>query len=592
VPTGNQLDLERFFPYPQMRRAQREALEFIARHPSSILELTTGTGKTAVGYTWLKWLAEQGASPLFYICPTKTLVDQVASLHPDVTIAYGRSEHQCLYYPEETLRADEIPCLTLVDCPHRVNQQTGETLVSGAQPCPYYAQKFGAKQSRIVVCTMAFYLFTQLFSKEWPTPAGLVIDEAHDIARVVRGALSYEITDYHLERATHLLATVDQESARLLDGFRRRMVRQILRQPAEKAILLQDREIESLIEDLNRLERRGLTQTIIQAVRSGQIDPVADRETLKALEVIVRDVQRYIHSLEFSLPTGYRQPLNYAYAYYRAELQGQERVKCKLVIKAHYVAPIIRKILSPQTVAYSATIGNPKLFSFETGIEAPFFETGSDFPVERTRIFLPTDARNLALKKRKRGDLAKTLRQMARASRRFSEHGHRSLIIVVSEDERQRCLELCREEGIKAVSYGNGTSARHSAADFKEGSGDVLVGTTSHYSQGVDLPGGIAPVIFLLRPAYPRPDDPGTLFEMRRFGKSQVWSIWTWRLMNELRQARGRNIRSEDDRGVTFLMSRQYDRFAFGALPKWLEQAFRGGLTFDQCVKETISLLE
>ena len=99
-------------------------------------------------------------------------------------------------------------------------------------------------------------------------------------------------------------------------------------------------------------------------------------------------------------------------------------------------------------------------------------------------------------------------------------------------------------------------------------------------------------MIFLLRPAYPRPDDPGTLFEMRRFGKSQVWSIWTWRLMNELRQARGRNIRSEDDRGVTFLMSRQYDRFAFGALPKWLEQAFRGGLTFDQCVKETISLLE
>ena len=57
-------------------------------------------------------------------------------------------------------------------------------------------------------------------------------------------------------------------------------------------------------------------------------------------------------------------------------------------IKAYYVNPIIRSILSPFTIAYSATIGrDAEVFSFETGIDAPFLKLQSSFPVQNTKIF-------------------------------------------------------------------------------------------------------------------------------------------------------------------------------------------------------------
>ncbi len=80
------------------------------------------------------------------------------SLHPDTQVAYGRGEHPCLYYEEkmdlsaekviwlsqsrDNLKANEVPCSMLVDCPHRVDQETGQTHTVGAVSCPYLRQKY------------------------------------------------------------------------------------------------------------------------------------------------------------------------------------------------------------------------------------------------------------------------------------------------------------------------------------------------------------------------------------------------------------------------------------------------------------------
>ncbi|MSU75905.1 DEAD/DEAH box helicase, partial [Patescibacteria group bacterium] len=132
--------LLRNFPkakYPDVLSNQRAAFELIADTQKSVLlEMPTGSGKTAVGHTYLKTLANAGVEgPLFYLVPTKALVDQVKEMFPDVTAVYGRNEYDCLYYePEETFKADEIPCLSLLDCAHRVDQETGQTLEPGATP--------------------------------------------------------------------------------------------------------------------------------------------------------------------------------------------------------------------------------------------------------------------------------------------------------------------------------------------------------------------------------------------------------------------------------------------------------------------------
>lgn len=593
-----QLDLVASFPrhqYPKILPNQREALEIIEQNLEqhrrlSILELPTGSGKTAVGYTFLRALAKKGAAPLFYITPTKTLVEQVKQLHPDVSVAYGRNEHPCLYFPGENLQADEIPCSLLVDCPHRVDQETGETHAAGAIPCPYLQQKYLAKQSKVVVCTTAFYLFTQLFSKEWKEPAGLVIDEAHRIAQIVRNALSYEVTDYHLKRSIELLKSIGAKEARYLRLFLRKMMTIVRRKPAYQPTLLEDREIGALIEVLEKIDPKELKEQIGAAIRKRDVDPKEQREVLKKIEVLVSDLRRYLNCLRYSLSTPDRNPLNYTYAFYKKEMGENEKVKYRLFIKSYYVAPLVRQLLSSRTVAYSATIGDPQVFAFESGIKGSFHSLPSGFPVENTRIFIPTDTPNLAVKERSRQEPARVLRRIAQACKQFATRDLRSLVVVISERERQKFLELASEEGLKVVSYGNGVPPKQAALNFKGGQGQVLVGTAANYGEGVDLPKSLAPVIFFLRPGYPNPKDPGTVFEERRWGGMR-WGLWNWRVMLEALQVRGRNIRSTTDLGVTFFISQQFRRFVRATLPQTLQDAYRGQLTFEDCVQESMQLL-
>ncbi len=579
--------------YSEVLVNQRKAFEIIARAKRSVtLEMPTGSGKTAVGYTFLKALAEAGAETLFYIVPTKALVDQVKAMHPEVTAVYGRNEYDCLYYePTESFKADEIPCLSL-DCPHRVDQQDGSTQEATAKPCPYYRAKFEAKQSRIVVCTAAFYLFTQLFSKEFDSPDGLVIDEAHQIAEIFRNALSYEITDWHLARSIKLLERVGaDEAAEKLDSFLKVMLGILKRRQrtGSQQRLLEDHELLQLTDNLEAIDLEAIRSRIGGAIAASEIDPVEDRLVLKQLETVAQQLPRYVRSLEFAQETSEHKPLNYV-TYGYSDQPDDDRVNYKLVIKANYVVPLVRKLLSSLTVAMSATIGDPTVFGYDTGITAKCHRLPGTFPAERTRVFLPSDTPDLAKKVRPRQEPTKVLRKIARSCARLDAVGERSLVIVVSNREREKFLWLCDDEGVDAISYGNGVPSREAMARFKSGEGSVLVGTAANYGEGIDLPDGMASVAFVLRPGYPNPADPRTQFERRRYG-NQVWMVWNWRAMIAALQVRGRNVRSAEDRGVTIFVSQQFRRFLYASLPKWLEEAYVGDLTFEECEEEALELL-
>lgn len=592
------LGLDAAFPRHQYRTktdAQQMAFTAIEGEEGTIvLELPTGSGKTAIGYTFLTALARQGKKHLFYLAPNKTLVEQVKTLHPDVAVAYGRNEHPCLYYEGESLKADEIPCSMLTDCPHRVDQETGETHAAGAIPCPYLEQKYEAKHSSgIVVCTSAFFLFTVLFSKEFE-PEGVVVDEVHGLANSIRSVLSTELTDWKLAKGIEALNALRSEQVHTLAGFLRLMKGFIKNQAMDQEKLLEEDEIKHLYDSLNKVDPDMLETDTRQAIRDGELDVDSDREVLKQLEDIARSVKRFRHALRFAMTgaTARGYPLSFVIAYGKTEMGERDRVQYRITVKDYYVVPIIKMLLPDATLAYSATIGDPEVLAFETGISGAYHSIPSSFPAKNARVYLPTNTANLAMKNTG-SKRAKTrmLRQVARAAKRFADKGHRSLVIVVSGAERTKFLDFAKEEGLNTLSYGEGLTARECAKRFRAGEGDCLVGTAANYGEGVDLPKQIAPVIFCLRPGYPNPFDPQTGFEERRFGRRR-WQLWNWRVMIELLQVRGRNIRSETDLGVTFLISQQFRRFAFGSLPEWLKLAYRGEWTFEECVADAEKLLE
>lgn len=575
---------------------QEEAFEVIAKHGSCTLEVPTGMGKTAIGYTTLKALGNRGEGPLFYIVPTKTLVGQVAEMFPDVTPAYGRNEFDCLYY-DEPYKADEVPCLLLQDCVHRVDQETGRTAGRGAERCPYYHAKYQAKRdpSRIVVCSMSFYLFTQLFSKEFENPAGLVIDEVQQMPDVVRNALSFDITDYQLQRAINLLSTTAADEAAGLEIFLDTMLRIIRLKPSKVPVMLEDVELQELLLVLRDIDRDGLRRKIAEGIRSGDIDVVKEREVLTKVERLVYDLYRYVRAFEFSLSNETQRPLNYTYAVWDKEPAEGKKVHNKLTVKSYYVAPVIKKLLSANlTVSLGATIGDPNVFGYESGIDprrTPMFTFDSSFPVGNTRIYVPSDSFSLAEKEVKNRGKATMVRRMVRSAKTFNQKGERVLCLVVSDTERQRFIRMATEDDVNFITYGDGVTAREAADRFRAGEGKVLLGTDAQYGQGVDLPDGICRVIFYLRPGYPRPDDPQTQFEEKRF-RSQKWAIWQWRLIMKAMQVRGRNIRGPEDRGVTIFFDSRFRRFLFGGMPKWLQPSYRGDLTLQECIEDALKVLK
>lgn len=592
-------NLEDFFPWgahSRMRNAQSEALGAITKAGTGqpvILQAPTGVGKMAIGITYLNAHGDMGKKHRFLLEPNKALVEQAQVNYPNVKVAYGRNEHPCLYpkYEGQNLRADEIPCLMLMDCPHRVDQETGKTHTKGVAPCPYYQQKFEAKNaSGPIAASYAFFLYTVLFSKEFE-PGAVAIDEADRLAQAMRSVLQTELTDWMLTRAVEALNTLGSRQVVPLSNFLQKMKGLVKSRALGHETLLEDEEIEELYRALMKVSVGTLQQETRRAVRDGHFDVDEDRLVLKQLEDIARAVRRFQHALKYATELEGHKPLNYVLAFGKKELGERERVQYKIVVKDYFVVPLIRKMLPPDTLAMSATIGDPRMFQFETGIRGTFVDIKSEFPVDNARIYLPTDARNLAHSKARRGDKNKTLRLIVSTAKQFARKGIRSLVLVVSNDERAKVHMFASEGGLKTLTYNPELPPRECVKRFRDGEGECLLGTSAIFGVGLDLPDGLAPVTFVLRPGFPRLDDPQAIFEERRFTDSQKWSLWQYRVMVEMLQSRGRNIRSVSDKGVTFLMSAQYRKFAFGALPKYLQPTYRGMWNFDKCVEDAMKLL-
>jgi Rad3-related DNA helicase len=144
---------------------------------------------------------------------------------------------------------------------------------------------------------------------------------------------------------------------------------------------------------------------------------------------------------------------------------------------------------------------------------------------------------------------------------------------------------------LELITYGNGVPAKDAFARFREGEGTTLAGCTVHYTAGIDLPAGAAPFIFFLRPGYPNPGSPEQQFWIRRFGNVRTRKLKTYEVMLQVVQTAGRNIRSDSDRGLIILVDSRFRKFAFAALPQWLQPAYRGDLDWDECVQAGRQLL-
>ncbi len=623
--------LSECFPHKEVRPDQESMLDAISGRSGRngiLIEAPTGSGKNSLAIAAAYAASAKRSGPVLVIEPTKVLVEQQMARfaeHANGTPGHralpimGRADYECLFYEGGKVNAHDSPCYML-DCGHRVAQDSGETKEDGAEPCPYYQAKHeafqAAQEGTPIVTTAAFAMMNLMFVGGWRElePALTIVDEAHTLARIARQLFVHQLTDYHLYRVISKLESIGSSQTDALKAFAGWLVNRARSKPSREPRMLEQDDVVKMISLLRDVDAKQIEADTLKAMQSGAIDPIKDRAELKTLESAVRGIPNLVRMLSYSLDGEESRALNYVVATYYLEddpeVTGSPRRRARVYLKIHayYVGPLIRKTLGRNFLGLSATIGDADIWKNESGLDVTFHQFGSDWDPGNTRVFIPSNGPYCGKKPKfgtrlykeiVAGDRRQCGQNGIKAARkmiedtclRFAEQDIRVLVVVSSNKERSAIAFRMKRQGIPFLTYGNGVTAKEAVARFRDGEAMVLIGTDAQYAEGVDFPAGIAPVIIYMKPTYPPPSNPQTQFENRRFDSRTFWMLQNWRVMMRSLQVRGRNIRSSTDKGVCIFIDWRFNRFLYACLPQWLKSTFENRLTLDECVDETLKLL-
>lgn len=199
--------IEECFPFSgHIRSAQQQALAAIHEAHDShkkfvLLELPTGTGKSAVGMAAARWASGWGNGG--YILSTqKALTAQYMRDFATIGLVElrGRSSYQCQDFS--------------TNCEAGASLRGKSTNV--CLQCPYKAAKDRFISQKIGVTNFDYFLAETLYSGQLPRRSILVIDEGHNLEQKLLGFTDFEISPVRLQQYSVAIPTIadgDMEAA-------------------------------------------------------------------------------------------------------------------------------------------------------------------------------------------------------------------------------------------------------------------------------------------------------------------------------------------------------------------------------------------
>jgi ATP-dependent DNA helicase DinG len=205
MPSEPQVDerqascIEEHFPFAgRIRSAQEKALAAIQQARDThkkfvLLELPTGTGKSAVGIATAKWASTWGSGG--YILSTQKAL--TAQYMRDFAIMglvelRGRASYDCQDF--------------------KTNCEVGAGLrgksTNACFKCPYKAAKDRFVSQKIGVTNFDYFLAETLYSGQLPKRSALIIDEGHILEQKLLGFTDFEISPFTLQKYSVAIPTI------------------------------------------------------------------------------------------------------------------------------------------------------------------------------------------------------------------------------------------------------------------------------------------------------------------------------------------------------------------------------------------------
>lgn len=200
VDGQNSASIKECFPFARSIRASQErALVAIARARELrkkfvLLELPTGSGKSAVAIAAARWASNWG-SGAYILSTQKSLTAQYMRDFETIGLVElrGRSSYICQDFG--------------TNCEVGANLRSKDT--TNCLQCPYKLAKDRFVTQRMGVTNFDYFLAETLYSGQLPKRSILVIDEGHILEQKLLGFTDFEISPFNLQKYSVPIPTID-----------------------------------------------------------------------------------------------------------------------------------------------------------------------------------------------------------------------------------------------------------------------------------------------------------------------------------------------------------------------------------------------
>ncbi len=502
------------FPYQAIRPEQKTAIEFALDSFSNsdkrfvIVEAGTGVGKSAIGLTVAKTMAEQS----YFITTQKILQQQYVddfSNHGMLSLK-SSSNFRCQYYKGKDCSSALRELKVSKDPKFRACCGGG---------CVYKRAKRKFIDSPLGVTNFAYFLAETNYSQQLEPRDLLVVDEAHNIETQISNFVEVAVTENFAIKVLKLKIPDNLTTMkRVVDWIKSSYLPELIR-------------IRSHMEQ--QIEKFSLGSRMNEFIQLAKRFELIDKHECK--------VSRFLKEYDKD---------NWILNIVETEVRGNKRFEFKPIDVAPFTEEYLFKS-GKKILMMSATIVNKDAFCEVLGIskdECSFISIPSPFPIEN-RPILYSPMGSMSMK-----NIDKTLPKIAQAVKAIlAQHKNEKGIIhchsykvakYIKQNVRSNRLLTHNSENRDKVLW------RH----MNEKRPTVLLSPSM--TEGVDLKGEASRFQIICKIPYPYLGDK---LIRKRMNKWKWW--YPLQTLKVIIQSVGRSVRTQEDQAITYILDQDWDRF-------------------------------